>query len=93
MKDPKMNDLKHVETLAQIEANKTCKNQVIINSYDGNYKCYRFYREDQWNGKYVKLVRYTPKDKYSDVLRDNEDGKSATVKGNTGGKSKSGKIK
>jgi len=92
MIDLSMQDLTHVKVLAQIEADKTGKNQVIINSYNGRYKVFRFLRQDQWDGQIVATVRYTKKDTGGNILRDNGNGKPEPVKSKAGAKSKRGKA-
>ena len=83
-----MQELEQVRILAKEEAQRKKKDQVIINSYEGKYKVFRFFDKDGWDGQIVATVRYTPEDKRADVLRDNGNGKPGTVKGKSKGKGK-----
>jgi hypothetical protein len=87
-----MQNLDHVKVLAQLEADKLGQDQVIINSYEGKYKVFRILPENQWSGKVVATIRHAPKNKRADVLRDNGNGKSGTVKSKSKGKGGIAKV-
>ena len=67
----KMQDLEYVRTIAQIEAQHNREDQVIIPTYYGRHRGFRFLPRREWVGGVVEIVRYTPEDKRGEVLRDN----------------------
>jgi hypothetical protein len=72
----KIKTLDEVRTLAKIEARDTRCDQVIISTYFGTYKGFRFLPANKFDGRIIEYVRYTPEDQRGEVLRDNDDGES-----------------